>query len=137
MPKTACANVSQGGLDFRIESTAASTFQSARIVSLPVNPKGTLIYYAVYQTSSGNLHYDDVSVEPFINNEYDDFFYYCNMTYTEISNFAKAKGFQTLASVIPHLTVEMWLTEPDVPVTKLVGLAVKNQNVNEFAVQCF
>ncbi|MFM6929827.1 MAG: hypothetical protein ACKOX6_15260 [Bdellovibrio sp.] len=93
--------------------------------------------FAIYAKKSGGLSYALSSSEPFIDGAYDDYFYKCVIAYSELQDFAKRKGFSTLASVIPHLTIEMWLDGPTSDEGQIVGLAIKNTATNEFAVQCF
>lgn len=137
LPKTSCINSSNGSLGFKIESDISNNFQFMKITSLPTSPKGDLIGYTVHDDGSGTLHYEDQSMEAFIDNESDDAFYKCVMSYNEIIAFAQRKGFTSLAAAIPRLTLELWLPDDAAKKGKIVGLAIENPQTKEFAVQCF
>lgn len=133
MPKSACVNVSQGGLNFKIESPQTNTFQSMRITSFPATLRGGLESYAIYKNGSGALTYTLASAEPYLNDEYDDFFYKCVITFDELLAFGQRKGYSSVKAQIPNLVIQAWLDSPE----NLVGLALKNPITKEFAVQCF
>lgn len=133
MPTTTCANVSQGGLNFKIESPQNNTFQSMRITSFPATLRGGLESYAIYKNGSGSLTYTLASAEPYLNDEYDDFFYKCVITFDELLAFGQRKGYSSVKAQIPNLVIQAWLDSPE----NLVGLALKHPITKEFAVQCF
>lgn len=137
LPTTACKNVTQGGLDFRLEDNAQATFQKMRIISLPSSPRGTLEAYSIYELSDGKLHYELESSEFFINDKTDNETYACVVGYSEIQAVAQKNGYSSMAATIPHLAIEAWLNVPKSNFKRLVGMSLKNTRVNEFAVQCF
>jgi len=137
LPKTSCVSSSKGSLAFKLESDVTNNFQIMRMTSLPASPKGDLIGYTVHDNGSGTLHYEDQSMEAFIDNESDDFFYKCVVAYSEIVAFAQRKGLASLPAAIPHLTLELWLPDDAAKKGKIVGVALENPQTKEFAVQCF
>jgi len=137
LPKTSCVSSSKGSLAFKLESDITNNFQIMRMTSMPTSPKGDLIGYTVHDNGSGTLHYEDQSMEAFIDDESDDFFYKCVVAYSEIVAFAQRKGIASLPAAIPRLTLELWLPDDAAKKGKIVGVALENPQTKEFAVQCF
>lgn len=104
-----------------------------RITSFPATLRGGLESYAIYKNGSGALTYTLASAEPYLNDEYDDFFYKCVITFDELLAFGQRKGYSSVKAQIPNLVIQAWLDSPE----NLVGLALKNPITKEFAVQCF